>query len=194
MATTGGPKNGKNINHAPRQPAPLPIGLIPAVLMISQAAPLRALTAEWGKFTNCALHPMMGAIAGFIQVQNDPDGMVADIDASSDYWGSRMQALAWSTAFSFMFELGPMSEANIGNVGLHPRDSSEHPMAWVDLVVTPVVGTMWLVGEDALDRYVVSRIEDTGWNNHVKAAFRVALNPSRSIANIARLKTPWHRD
>jgi hypothetical protein len=87
-----------------------------------------------------------------------------------------------------------MSEANIGNVGLHPRDSSEHPMAWVDLVVTPVVGTMWLVGEDALDRYVINRIEDTGWNNHVKATFRVALNPSRSIANIARFKTPWHRD
>ncbi len=145
-------------------------------------------------FTNYTLHPMMGAAAGFIQIQNDPEGMVADFGASSQYWNSRMQAFAWSTAFSFLFELGPMSEANIGNVGLHPRDSSEHPMAWVDLVVTPVVGTMWLVGEDALDRYVVSRIEDTGWNNHVKATFRVALNPSRTIANIARLKTPWHRD
>lgn len=144
--------------------------------------------------TNYVLHPMMGAIAGFIQVQNDPDGMVADFGTSSDYWSSRMQAFGWSTAFSFLFELGPMSEATIGNVGMRPRESSKNPMAWVDLVVTPVVGTMWLVGEDALDRYVVSRIEDTGWNNHVKATFRVALNPSRSIANIARFKTPWHRD
>lgn len=145
-------------------------------------------------FTNYTLHPMMGATAGFIQIQNDPEGMVADFGASSDYWLSRTQALAWSTAFSFLFELGPMSEAAIGNVGLHPRDSSEHPMAWVDLVVTPVVGAIWLVGEDALDRYVVNRIEDTGWNNHVKATFRVALNPCRAVANIARLKTPWHRD
>ena len=144
--------------------------------------------------TNYVLHPMMGATAGFIQVQNDPDGMVADFGTSSDYWSSRMLAFGWSTAFSFLFELGPLSEATIGNVGMRPRDSSETPMAWVDLVVTPVMGTVWMVGEDALDRYVVNRIEDTGWNSHVKATFRIVLNPCRSVANIARLKAPWHRD
>jgi hypothetical protein len=145
-------------------------------------------------FTNYTLHPMMGATAGFIQIQNDPEGMVADFGASAGYWSSRLQAFGWSTAFSFLFELGPLSEATIGNVGLHPRESSETPMAWVDLVVTPVMGMVWLVGEDALDRYLVNRIEDTGWNSHVKATFRVALNPCRAVANIARLKTPWHRD
>jgi hypothetical protein len=144
--------------------------------------------------TNYVLHPMMGAVAGFIEVQNDPTGKVADFGTSSDYRNSRLKAFAWATAFSFMFELGPLSEADIGNVGMHPRESSEHPMAWVDLVVTPVMGTVWMLGEDALDRHLVNRIEDTDWNRHLKATFRVALNPCRSIANIARLKVPWHRD
>jgi hypothetical protein len=33
-------------------------------------------------------------------------------------------------------------------------------MAYVDLVVTPVAGTGWLVGEDMLDHFLIRRLED----------------------------------
>src|SRR5262249_28473254 len=35
-------------------------------------------------------------------------------------------------------------------------------MAYVDLVVTPVVGAGWLVGEDMIDRYLIQR-RDGEW-------------------------------
>ncbi|MBA2620759.1 MAG: hypothetical protein H0U87_06125 [Acidobacteria bacterium] len=60
--------------------------------------------------------------------------------------------MAWSAIWSAQFELGPVSEANIGNVSLQPRGRYSS-MAYVDLVVTPVVGTGVLAGEDAIDKY-----------------------------------------
>jgi hypothetical protein len=95
--------------------------------------------------------------------------------------------MAWSAAYSTQFEIGPISEASIGNVGMRrPK------MAVVDLVVTPVGGFTVMLLEDYLDKRFVSRLEQDGG---LKARFfRVALNPSRSLANLLRWKRPSYRD
>lgn len=134
-------------------------------------------------------HPMQGAIAGYIQIQNDPTGMRQQFGKSPEYWKSRMRALAWSAAFSVQYELGPLSDASIGNSGL--KDGSK---AAVDLVITPVAGLGWLVTEDAVDRYVIGKLEQKTQRPHWKAILRTGLNPSRSFANVLRHKAPWHRD
>lgn len=144
--------------------------------------------------TNYVGHPMMGAISGFIQVHNDPAGIRQTIDVSKAYRDSRLKALAWSAAYSLQFELGLFSEASIGNVGMYPRKTSKHPMAFVDLVVTPVVGTSWLIGEDALDRYLIDPIERRTSNRTLRNLARSFFNPTRSLANLLRFKRPWHRD
>ena len=139
-------------------------------------------------FTNYVGHPMMGAVTGYIQVLNDPHGRRLEFDLSSKrYWKSRLRAMAWSAAYSAQFELGPIGEASIGNVGKHPPT-----MAVVDLVVTPIGGFTLMVLEDYLDKRFVSRWEHVGG---MKARFyRFALNPSRSLANMLRWKYPSYRD
>jgi hypothetical protein len=146
----------------------------------------------WGDggrfFTNYVAHPMQGSLLGFVQVQNDPAGARLRFGRSGEYWRSRMKALGWSAAWSTQFEIGPLSQASIGNVGLHGKQT------YVDLVMTPVGGLGLLVAEDALDRYLIERIERRTHNTYVRILSRMALNPTRSTANLLRFKKPWHRD
>lgn len=139
-------------------------------------------------------HPMMGAVSGYIQIQNDPKGIEEEIGLKKSYWKSRMKAMGWSFFYSTQFELGLVSEASLGNIGIRPTKKAQHPMAYVDLVVTPVVGTGWLVSEDALDKYIIRRYEDRMPNRATRILFRSFLNPTRSFANIMRGKWPWFRD
>jgi hypothetical protein len=139
-------------------------------------------------------HPMMGSVTGFIQVQNDPKGINEELSLKKSYWKSRMKAMGWSFIYSTQFELGMISEASVGNIGMLPNKKSQHPMAYVDLVVTPVVGTGWLVGEDALDKYFIRRVEDRISNRATVILFRSFLNPTRSFANLMRGKWPWYRE
>ncbi len=143
--------------------------------------------------TNYLGHPLMGAVAGMIQIHNDPHGDPEMFGTKPAYWRSRLKALGWATAFSVQFELGVFSEAAIGNVGLSPRKESRHPMAYVDLVVTPVLGTGWLIAEDAIDRYVTSKLEGRIANRSLRLSVRSAMNPARTIANLFRMRPPWHR-
>lgn len=138
--------------------------------------------------TNYLGHPVMAAITGYIQVFNDPRGRRLEFDLSSkQYWKSRLKARAWSAAYSAQFEIGPVSEASIGNVGKRPPS-----MAAVDLVITPLGGFAVMLLEDYLDKRFVSRLERGGG---MKArVYRIVLNPSRSIANILRWKRPSYRD
>lgn len=145
--------------------------------------------ADGGRFfTNYVAHPMQGSFLGFIQVQNDPKGLKQQFGKSGDYWRSRLKAMAWSAAWSTQFEIGPISQASIGNVGLKGKQT------YIDIVVTPTVGTAWLISEDAIDRFIMKRIERVTDNFHIKIFSRMLLNPTRTIANLFRLKTPWHRD
>jgi hypothetical protein len=145
--------------------------------------------ADGGRFfTNYVAHPMEGALLGFVWVQNDPEGRAAPVGRSKAYWRSRAKALAWSAAWSTQFEIGPVSQASIGNVGLHGKQT------WVDIVVTPTLGTAWLVAEDALERFVVRRIERRTDNRFVRIVARMLFNPTRSSANLLRFEKPWRRD
>src|SRR4051812_20706726 len=65
-------------------------------------------------------HPMMGAVSGFIAVQNDTEYRRATFGRNGHYWKSRLRALAFSAGYSTQFELGPVSEASVGNVQLQP--------------------------------------------------------------------------
>jgi hypothetical protein len=139
-------------------------------------------------------HPMMGSVTGFIQVQNDPKGIAEEVGLKKSYWRSRLKAFGWSFAYSTQFELGLFGEAGVGNIGIRPYGKTKHPMAYVDIVVTPVVGTGWLVGEDMIDRYLIRRLEKTIRSRAVQIVIRSFLNPTRSFANLIRGKKPWHRD
>jgi hypothetical protein len=142
-----------------------------------------------GVFTNYVAHPMQGGVAGFIQIQNDPGGATRELSRSGAYWRSRFKALAWSAAYSTQFEIGPISEATIGHVGKRPGTAG-----YTDLVMTPVGGLGMIVLEDALDSLVLKRLEMNGARPNVQRVLRMALNPQRSLANLLRLKRPWHRD
>lgn len=140
----------------------------------------------WGNYVG---HPIQGAVASYIQIQNDPRGIHQEFGSSSEYWKSRMRATAWSAVFSTQFELGPISEATIGNVGKRKGAGGAQ-----DLVVTPMAGLGWTVAEDMVDRYVIRGLEQKSQNRSLRAFARSALNPSRSFANLLRRKAPWHRD
>jgi hypothetical protein len=139
-------------------------------------------------FTNYVAHPMQGAVTGYIQVQNDPKGKRTSITDGSVYWRSRLKAMAWSAAYSTQFELGPYSEATIGNVGRTPGT-----MGYVDLVMTPTGGFGMMVAEDAFDHFVVSRLERRV-NPPTMRFLRMVFSPNRTLANVLRFKKPWRRD
>lgn len=152
--------------------------------------------ADGGRFfTNYISHPMQGAISGYIQVQNDPRGINEEFSRSRRYWTSRLKAMAWTAAYSTQFEIGPISQSSIGNVGLYSSlDGKKRKMAYGDMVVTPTLGTAWLVGEDALDRYLVRWVEGRTDRLLWRGLARVLFNPMRGAANLIRFKTPWYRD
>ncbi|HRJ22038.1 MAG TPA: hypothetical protein PLF84_23545 [Bryobacteraceae bacterium] len=136
-------------------------------------------------------HPMQGAVTSYIYTNNNKTGKMAEFGANRAYWNSRLKAMAYSAAYSAQFELGPIGEASLGNVG---SSSVPGTMGWVDLVVTPAGGLGWQVTEDALDRYVIRTLENKlRWGPAI-VALRGVLNPSRSFTNVLRLRVPWHRD
>ena len=137
-------------------------------------------------FTNYIAHPMQGGMTGFLFVQNHDRAKKQKFGESKQYWKDRFKAFVWSAAWSTNWELGPISQSSIGNVGLYGNQG------YVDLVITPTVGTGWLLTEEALDRYVIRHLETKG--RGMKMLVRTFLNPMRSVANMLRLKEPWYRD
>jgi len=137
-------------------------------------------------FTNYIAHPAQGAMTGFIFIQNHDRVKKQKFGESKQYWMDRLTAFAWSTAWSTNWELGPISQSSIGNLGMHGA------MGYVDLVITPTVGTGWLVAEEAVDRFFIRHIENQ--NFLLKISARMFLNPMRSVANLLRFRQPWYRD
>jgi hypothetical protein len=140
--------------------------------------------------TNYINHPMEGGIAGFLWVAHDPRYRQAEFGRSSEYWKSRLRAMAYAAAFSLQFEIGPISEASIGNV----QDAAPGKNGVVDWVITPTVGFLWMVGEDAMDQYVIKKLEVRTTSYFKRLVIRSALNPTRSMANMMQGKPPWNRD
>lgn len=138
--------------------------------------------------TNYILHPLQGAASGFIFLYNDPKTAEIEFGKSAGYWRSRLKALGFAALYSTQFELGPLSEASIGNVG-----KTKGTMGLVDLIITPVGGFGWILAEDAIDRFVIRSVEKKSNRKGLIRFLRVALNPARSFANVMRLKLPWYR-
>jgi hypothetical protein len=157
-------------------------------------------------------HPMQGAISGYIEVQNDPRGRSQQISRSREYWRSRFRAFLWESVYSTQWEIGPLGETAIFNQGgfTYPIRCNKHPgtpdycekpdtmytnnTGWVDFMITPVVGTLWLLGEDTIDRYISDPLVRRHPNGFGYKVIRSSLNPPRSLANMLRGRYPWYRD
>jgi hypothetical protein len=170
---------------------------------------------HWGDgddfLVNYIGHPLEGSVSGNIFIQNDPEGRSARFGKSGAYWRSRMKAMAWAAAYSAYFEIGPvLSEAAIGNEGGYtyvpqcgfypicpkePGKSYKPPTnntGWVDFVVTPVIGTGWLILEDFLEADLVDKLANGSPDLKFKI-LRGALTPSRTMSNFLAGRLPWYR-
>jgi hypothetical protein len=141
-------------------------------------------------------HPMMGSITNYMWIQNDPKGATVDFGNNRVYWKSRMRALAFSTAFSFQWKLGPFGEAGVGHNGDHfyyDKGVLTNETGWVELVTTPVGGLGWTILEDAVDKHFVRKLQQKPRGALTLLAISF-LTPSRGTANILRFRPPWYRD
>ena len=91
--------------------------------------------------------------------------------------------------YSLQFEIGPLSEASIGNVGMRPETTG-----WVDHVVTPLGAFGWIVAEDALDRFLTRWVEERVTHPLLRVTMRLVSNPGRALSNSTSGRVPWHRD
>ena len=154
-------------------------------------------------------HPLQGAVADYIWIQNDPVGRELEISSNPLYWKTRFHAFLWSVAYSTHSEISFLGEAGIGNEGgftypikcrtpgcpeWHPGWHYTNNTGWVDFTITPTVGFLWMLAEDTLDRYVSDHFQGGDRFNLGLAFMRGALNPSRTFANLMRLQAPWYRD
>jgi hypothetical protein len=67
-------------------------------------------------------------------------------------------------------------------------------MGWVDLVITPFAGTLVIVGEDAIDKYVLDHWLERKVSDGVKLRlFRTFITPFKSFTNVLNGRRPWYR-
>ena len=150
-------------------------------------------------------HPIQGALTGFIQIQNDPRSERQVFSRTKSYWKSRLKAAVWNAVYSTQWNLGPLSEVTVEKYGTKDRapwtyagtfPCSHHCLTGVgqiDIVLTPLGGTGWLIGEDFLDEKVVRRIEGSTRSRFLIDTARVSLNPLRAGANMLHGQHPWYR-
>jgi hypothetical protein len=110
------------------------------------------------------------------------------VNFNTQYLKQIGRAFIYTSIFSLQYEIGPMSEASIGNVGMNPED-----VGWVDLVWTPIGGVLWTIGEDLIDRYGLTWIDKHVPFKMARVAARLIGNPSRMLANVAQNRSPWSR-
>lgn len=151
-------------------------------------------------------HPIQGVAASYIYLQNDPRSEKLEFSKTKAYWRSRLMATLWNAAYSTQWNIGPLSEATVEKYGTKQRSPWNQNGTWpcttkncytgmgqIDLVMTPVGGFGWLVGEDILDRFVTRRVEDATRNRFLIDATRCGLDPIRVGTNILHGKRPWYR-
>lgn len=132
-------------------------------------------------------HSIQGSSYGYILRQNDPRYRTVQWGDGRDYWISVLRSLAFSAIAHVQWKIGPISEASIGNVMLHASPG------FITLVATPTVGTMTMIGEDVLDRYLVTGLENRSTNRMLIILARCFLSPGRSFTNLMSFKRPWDR-
>ena len=151
-------------------------------------------------------HPIQGAMTEFIQIQNDPRGATLELSNSRAYWHSRFRAFLWNAVYSTQWNIGPLSELTVEKYGTKARPPWNQDGSWpcthkpcfngvgqVDLVMTPIGGTGWVLAEDFLDKSIARRVEGSTRNHFLIDLTRCALNPIRGGANILHGHRPWYR-
>jgi len=133
-------------------------------------------------------HPLNGGIYGFIEQQNDPLYRKVEWGDGRIYWMSRLRAMAFAAMASTQWTLGPLSEASLGNVQLHASPG------FIDLVQTPGLGVMEMMGEDMIDRYFIIPLENRTANPWLILAARSLGNPARSFATLMSFHHGWSRE
>jgi len=154
-------------------------------------------------------HPMQGGVSSFIEIQNDPRARNLRIGRSRAYWKSRFMGLMWATVFSTQQKIGLLGEAALGSDGGYtyvqgckvPCPSYvpgvtkyTNNTGWTDFIMTPVAGSLWVLMEDTIDRFINDPIQQGRPEAVFPKVLRSGLNPCRSWANMMRLKKPWYRD
>jgi hypothetical protein len=142
-----------------------------------------------GYFENYLGHPIEGAVAGYMWIHNDPRYREVQFGADRDYWMSRLRAYAFAWAFSEQFEIGPISEASIGQIQRYCC-----AYGFVDHVITPNGGMVWMVAGDAIDRFVTIPLENHTHSAALRVLARSVLNPPQTFANLMMFQYPWHRE
>jgi len=134
--------------------------------------------------TNYLFHPLMGSTSAFVFANSHRASQDTPIGANSRYWKAKGAQGIYAFIYGLNFELGPLSEASLGNVGLEPGQ-----MTFCDLVVTPGIGLLLSIGEDAARRHIIEPVKrgHLVWGN----TLAVLLNPTRSVANVFGGKRPW---
>jgi hypothetical protein len=147
----------------------------------------------WGDgdpfLVNYVGHPMQGAVSSFMWQHDDRAYRTVEFGRNRRYWKARLRGMAFAYVYSVQFEIGPVSEASLGNI-----QSRWPQFGFVDHIVTPTIGMGWAVTEDAVDRILIQRMEAHVANSWIRMLVRGGLNPSRSLANVMSGKVPWHRD
>jgi hypothetical protein len=139
-------------------------------------------------FTNYVAHPAQGSVYAYIYAHNNRRITNTHFGKSGRYWKFKFDQFLFSFVSSVVYEIGPLSEASIGNVGF--QDEGHHTV--IDYVNTPVLGVFGLsLLEDMADHYVNKKVE----KNHPKwgTFLRMLLCPTRTVANLMGFRKPWNR-
>jgi hypothetical protein len=146
-------------------------------------------------FTNYIAHPLQGSTTSRIFINNSDSANRQVFGRSKTYWTSRLKSMAWSAIWSLQFEIGPISEASLGNVGKEFQKNGKSKLTYLDIVITPTLGTALTIGEDAIDRYVLARWFERKFRNRLAMKItRSVFTPTTSVANMLRMHAPWWRD
>jgi hypothetical protein len=151
-------------------------------------------------------HPIQGALTSFIEIQNDPKSRALEFSNSKAYWKSRLKATIWNAVYSTQWNLGPISEVTVEKYGTKDRPPWNQNGSWpcttkncytgvgqIDIVMTPVGGFGWMVGEDWMDKNIARRVENATTNRFLIDTVRCTFNPIRAGANILHGNRPWFR-
>jgi hypothetical protein len=151
-------------------------------------------------------HPIQGLAVSYIFLQNDPKDRGLEFSKTKAYWISRLKATAFNAAYSTQWNIGPLSEPTIEKYGTHWRSPWNQNGTWpcntkncytgmgqIDLVMTPLGGLGWLVGEDILDRFITRRVEASTRNRTLIDITRCGLDPVQIGTNLLHGKRPWYR-
>jgi hypothetical protein len=133
-------------------------------------------------------HTIEGSTFGFVQRRNDPKYRNVQWGDGRDYFVSVLRSMAFSAVWHTQWKIGPISEASIGNVMLHASPG------FITLVDTPTLGAVAMMGEDAVDRYLIMGLENRTANRTLLVLVRSFLNPGRASANLLAFTPPWQRE